>query len=147
MNKYRILAIVLILIGLALVSSYLLMPLIPLIAFGLSAIIMGLSCICLAGTESLLPAQNNGKTRAISTEAGFIISLGVAFALNDILTAATNQPEVAVYFIGLSLAFIVITLLHVNLIAWTRMKLDILGSFIFIAFLVMIVFKISQITT
>ncbi len=144
--RYRIPGIALMLVGLALASSYLLLHSTLLATFGLYPIIIGLSCIFLAGASDSIRAQDCRKLNSRNADARFLIWLGVALGIIDVSFTILNLQDITVYFIAYSLAFLLVAQLCVGLPTKSRARLYTLGSFIFVAFLAVLAFKIAQIT-
>ena len=145
MNQRSSLGMLLVLTGLAMVLSYPLSHSMLLIGSGLYPIFLGLSCVSLAGAGSGSPPGKKAKAGSMSADARFIASLGVSLGLADILLTLFNQQDLSVYFVVYSLVFMLMTLLNAHLPRGTRARLDILGSLLFVTFLVVLSLKIAQI--
>ena len=74
-----------------------------------------------------------------------IISLIVAFSLINIILAFTGQNDIAVYFIGSALAYLIITLLYTYLNPRARTGLNSLSWVVFAGFLVIVAIKVVEV--
>ena len=165
-NPYRLLGIVLVILGIILAVLYywalysltevgiIFIGSVPLAAVGLSTIILGLTCIFLANarldirTRTNSPQQETGtenKGIVTGTYIKILLSLAISFSLVDIVLALSGQYDIANYFVGNAIAYFVVTLLFVDFIPRANRSVNAINAIIFIGFLIVTAFKVVDI--
>jgi hypothetical protein len=74
-----------------------------------------------------------------------ILTIALAFSAITVLLASLRQGDIAIYFIGDAVAFLVITLLYTYLNPRARGALNSLSAVIFIGFLAIATLKVIEI--
>lgn len=128
-NKYQILGIWLLLGGAILVSSYFLLGSTLIAALGISAVIVGCSCIVLR--EETLPQ--------------FVLSLATMNVVLDTLAKVFGQSNIEVFFVLNVISYLVVSLLFADVSSGVRAGINKLGFVMFACFMLLESYKILQI--
>jgi hypothetical protein len=133
MNQYKIVGILLCIVGYVLISLFLfILNYIPLIAISISVMILSLVCLSLSTVKDLIFKISNR----------LIISIAILFAVINSFLILLDQGDIAIYYILNSIFYLVIVLMFSDINLKAKIVLNRIDTLIFSGFVITLVFKL-----
>jgi hypothetical protein len=138
-KSYKISGIVLIVIGAIMAASYYPLDLVTLAGFGLTVMVLGLTCVGLVKT---IPSMS---TQARSTLPKLIISMLVALYITDGALVLFKHNDITLYFGTNTIVYLTIAWIYLRINPKADSAVKIVGAFLICGFALSIVLKMLEI--